>query len=136
MGCLVEGCLQVLGQKPLNHGWHRYTRMGRRGATLGQAKPALLNQTLWQASLPRRLFLNRLLASRAAPLFRALREMLGIWETKIQGYDWLAKRGDFLGKHPKAFLRVTFQNSSRIRPANQRWVFREKNWFGHIRVNP
>jgi hypothetical protein len=136
MGCLVEGCLQILGQKTLNHGWHRYTRMGRRGATLGQAKLDLLNQTLWQASLPTRLFLNRLLASRAAPLFRALREMLGILETKIQGCDWLTKRGDFLGKHPKACLLVVFQNSSSIRPANQAWVFRAKNWFGHIRVNP
>jgi len=56
---------------------------------------------------------------RVAPLFRALREVLGIWETKLQGCDWLAKRGDFLGKHPKACLRVIFQNSSSIRPANQ-----------------
>jgi len=77
-----------------------------------------------------------LLASRAAPLFRSLREILGIWGTKIQGCDWLAKREEVLGQHPKASLRVVFQNSFSIRAANQPRVFRGKNSFSHIRVNP
>ena len=47
---------------------------------------------------------------------RALREMLRILE-KIQNCDWLAKRGDVLGKHPKTRLRVIFQNISSIRVA-------------------
>jgi hypothetical protein len=60
----------------------------------------------------------------SGPAFRALREMIGIWETKIQGCDWLARRGDVLRKHPQACLRVSFENGSGIRVANQPWVFR------------
>jgi hypothetical protein len=41
---------------------------------------------------------------------------LEYWK-KIQSCDWLAKRGDVLAKHPRACLRVIFQNSSSIRPA-------------------
>jgi hypothetical protein len=39
------------------------------------------------------------------------------------GCDWLAKRGGVLEKHPKAGLRVSFQNSSGIRATNQHCVF-------------
>ena len=110
--------------------------MGRRGSALGQAKQMLRFQITSPASLHGIVKPHCLLASRVAPLFPALREILGIWGTKIQGCDWLAKREEVLGQHPKARLRVVFQNSSSIRAANQSWVFRGKNWFGHIRVNP
>ena len=43
---------------------------------------------------------------------------------KMQYCDWLAKRGDVLQKHPQACLRVSFENESSIRVANQLWVFR------------
>jgi hypothetical protein len=135
MGYLIQGRLQILEQKTLNHGWHGYTRMGRRGSALWQAKRTLRFQITSQASLYGIVKPHCLLAWRVGPLLRALREILGIWGTIIQGCDWLAKREEVLGKHPKARLLV-FQNSSSIRAANQPCVFRGKNWFGHIRVNP
>ena len=55
---------------------------------------------------------------------------------KAQGCDWLAKRGDVLGKHLQARLRGSFQNSSGIRATNQPWVFGATNRFLFIRVNP
>ena len=55
--------------------------------------------------------------SASGPAFCALREIKGIGEKKTRGCDWLAKRGDVLGKHPKARLRVIFQNISCIRAA-------------------
>jgi hypothetical protein len=112
------------------------TKGNKRGATLGQAKLALHFQIPSQASLRGIVKTHRPLAPRASLLFRALREMLGIWEKKIQGCDWLAKRGDVLGKHPKARLRVSFQNSFGIRATNQPWDFGATNWFLFIRVNP
>ncbi len=57
------------------------------------------------------------------PAFRALREMIGIQEMKMQDCDWLAKRGGVLQKHPQACLRVSFEKGSGIRVANQFWVF-------------
>jgi hypothetical protein len=61
--------------------------------------------------------------SASGPAFRALREILGMGKKKTQGCDWLAKRGGVLEKHPKARLRVSFQNSSSIRATNQHCVF-------------
>jgi hypothetical protein len=53
----------------INHENHEHTRKGeKRRAALGQAKLALPNQTLWQASLPESLFLNRSSASLLALL--------------------------------------------------------------------
>jgi hypothetical protein len=56
-------------------------------------------------------------------LLSALCEILGMGKRKTQGCDWLAKRGDVLGKHPKAGLRVSFQKSSGIRATNWHCVF-------------
>ena len=58
------------------------------------------------------------------PAFRALREILGMGKRMAQGCDWLANRGDVLGKHLQARLRVSLQNSSGIRATNHPWVFR------------
>jgi hypothetical protein len=61
----------------------------------------------------------------SGPAFCALREMIRMGkERKKHGCDWLAKRGDVLEKHPKACLRVSFQNISGIRATNQPCVFR------------
>jgi hypothetical protein len=76
------------------------------GAWASQA--ALRFQIPSQASLHGILKTHRPLAPRAALLFRAEREILGMGKRNTHGCDSLAKRGGVLEKHPKAGLGVSF----------------------------
>jgi hypothetical protein len=104
------------------------------GAWASQA--ALRFQIPSQSSLHGIVKTHRSLAPRAALLFAPCARSMEWGKKKTQGCDWLAKRGGVLEKHPKARLRVSFQNGSSIRATNQHWVFGATNWFLFIRVNP
>lgn len=79
---------------------------------------ALPNQTLWQASLPTRLFPTCFIRYANAPAFSRLVRDFGNGKKKTQGCVWLAKRGDVLRKQPKARLRGDLQKSCTVRAAN------------------
>jgi len=89
------------------------------GAWASQA--ALPNQALWQASLPTRLFQKHSLASRAALLFRALREINNCQELALRKSTGHARPdglAEFLKRHLQACLRVDLQKGRTIRAAN------------------
>ena len=66
------------------------------GAWAGKA--ALPNQTLWQASLPTRLFQNRSIRVANAPAFALDAGRSTLRLSKTQGCSWLAKRGGLRGQ--------------------------------------
>jgi len=96
-----------------------YTDAAERQGGAWAGKAALPDQTLWQASLPTRLFQNRSIRVANAPAFALDAGRSTLRLSKTQGCSWLAKRGDVLGKHLQARLRVSFQNISGIRATNQ-----------------
>jgi hypothetical protein len=114
MGCLVEIGLPDLGQKDLNHGCHGYTRIKQKSREeLGQVKLALSFQIPSQASLRGIVKTHRSLAPRAALLFRALREMIGMGKGKDTGLRLARQAGRCFGKASEGSLASVFSKQLR-----------------------
>lgn len=94
-----------------------------RRAVLGQANLALLFQIPSQARLHGIVKTQRPLAPRA-PLLLLSSLDSGRSTPEDTWLPLTCQAGGCLEKHPKARLRVIFQNSSGIRATNQPWVFR------------
>ena len=91
------------------------------------SQAALPNQTLWQASLPTRLFLNRSIRSANVALHFAhrarLRNCQELAFRKSTGQVRLAGMAGFLKRHLQARLREDLQKARTIRAANNPSVF-------------